>query len=56
MHRQLVMTMPTEKTLELLKEKKDLENWKILLIFVLSKSINYGSIRSNQNQIKFQKP
>jgi hypothetical protein len=26
MHRQLVMTMPTEKTLELLKEKKDLEN------------------------------
>ena len=26
MHRQLVMTMPTEKTLELLKEKKDLED------------------------------
>jgi hypothetical protein len=26
MHRQLVMTMPTEKTLELLDEKKDLED------------------------------
>ena len=26
MHRQLVMTMPTEKTLELLDEKKDLND------------------------------
>ncbi len=25
MHRQLIMTMPSEKTTELLKEKKDLE-------------------------------
>jgi hypothetical protein len=30
MHRQLVMTMPTEKTLELLDEKKDLEDTRFM--------------------------